>query len=173
MEVFIKTKKDFEDIYNSFAEQMFIICYNKTNDKEVSKEMVQDIFKSIWERKDNLVVKGPVKHYLFRAAKFQVIDYYRNQSKVPNNIELTIEDNYSLSANSTEDELDYSELQYKIEALISEMPDRRQEVFKLSREMDFTNKEIALKLIISTKTVEAHITKALHFLKNNLTEYPV
>ena len=167
----IKKHKQFEDIYNSFAEQMFIICYNKTNDKEVSKEIVQDIFKSIWERKDSLVIKGPVKHYLFRAAKFQVIDYYRNQAKLTKNVELITEDNYCFSTNSTEDELLHNELQLKIDTLISEMPHRRQEVFKLSREKELTNKEIALQLLVSIKTVEAHMTKALQFLKKNLKEY--
>ena len=51
------------------------------------------------------------------------------------------------------------------------MPHRRQEVFKLSREKELTNKEIALQLLVSIKTVEAHMTKALQFLKKNLKEY--
>lgn len=171
MAVFIKIEKEFESIYNLFAERMFIICYNKTNDKEISKEIVQDIFKSLWERKDHLVINGPIKHYLFRAAKLEVIDYFRKCARAPKNIELSLEDTYSLSANTTEDELYHNELQYKIDKLISKMPDRCQEVFKLSRENGLTNKEIAENLLISTKTVEAHITKALHFLRSNLVEY--
>ena len=51
---------------------------------------------------------------------------------------------------------------------INELPDKCKEVFKLSYLHDMKNKEIADVLGVSLRTVEAHMYKALKFLRNRL-----
>ncbi|WP_289489660.1 sigma factor-like helix-turn-helix DNA-binding protein, partial [Parabacteroides goldsteinii] len=50
------------------------------------------------------------------------------------------------------------------------LPEQRKRVFLLSREENLKNKEIALRLNISEKAVEKHITKALSDIRTHLTE---
>jgi RNA polymerase sigma-70 factor (ECF subfamily) len=59
----------------------------------------------------------------------------------------------------------------KIERSIAALPDRRREIFTLSREQGLKYREIAEKLGISIKTVETQMGQALKDLRENLKEY--
>lgn len=174
MSIFLKknnfrTKEGFEAIYNEYADQMLIICYNRIKDKEIAKEIVQEIFKSLWERRSKLIIKGPIKNYLFRATKFEIIDCYRKESRKKIHLNSDLENiPIEYSSYYIDSELEYKELENELKHLISQLPPRCREVYLLSRHENLSNKEISLKLIISVKTVEAHITKALSFLQTNL-----
>ena len=61
------------------------------------------------------------------------------------------------------------ELRKEIHDAINELPDKCKEVFKLSYLHDMKNKEIADTLGISLRTVEAHMYKALKFLRERLS----
>ena len=63
------------------------------------------------------------------------------------------------------------ELEQKIQAAINELPEKCREVFLLSRFENLKYKEIAEKLNISIKTVEAQMSKALQHLRIRLTDY--
>ncbi|MEO9511217.1 MAG: RNA polymerase sigma-70 factor [Flavobacteriaceae bacterium] len=167
-----KTEEGFEHLYNLYAEQMYIICYNKIDNKEVAKGIVQNIFKSLWERRGKLTITGSIEHYLFRAVKLETITYYRKKSVQAKSRKVILEKS-PISDNYTEDILDYEELSSLVNILIEKLPSRCREVFKLKHYEGLSNKEIASTLIISTKTVEAHVTKALGFLKLNLEEYQI
>ena len=69
----------FTEVYNTCWEKVFAICYNHTHDVEVAKELVQEIFKSLWERRENLQINVSLERYLLRAAKLKVSEYSRNK----------------------------------------------------------------------------------------------
>jgi RNA polymerase sigma-70 factor (ECF subfamily) len=67
--------------------------------------------------------------------------------------------------------MDAAELQNLINKLIAILTPRQQEIFKMSRSMHLSNREIAERLSISEKTVENHINGALKFLRKNIQLY--
>jgi RNA polymerase sigma-70 factor (ECF subfamily) len=161
------TREGFERIYRAHAKTMFNIVYNKLGDKETSKEIVQDIFKSLWERRDEIVLASPLQHYLFRAAKLKVLDHFRKKAVRENRL-AEIANEWELAIRDFEAVLRYKDLQGEIECLVARLPPQCRAVYGFSREEGFSNKEIAFHLSISEKTVEAHLAKALRFLKENL-----
>jgi RNA polymerase sigma-70 factor (ECF subfamily) len=54
---------------------------------------------------------------------------------------------------------------------ISELPERRREVFVLSRQHGLTYKEIAAVMDISPKTVDNQMVEALKFLRKRLQSF--
>ena len=60
------------------------------------------------------------------------------------------------------------ELRKEIYDAINELPDKCKEVFKLSYLHDMKNKEIADVLGVSLRTIEAHMYKALKYLRSRL-----
>jgi len=163
----IRTAEGFEQAYNLCAAKMYAVCRGQIHRKEVSEGMVQDIFRSLWERKDSLELKEPLEHYLIRAAKLKVIDYFRKKQRDEKHLACAFQE-YCFSDNCTEDALAFNELHQQIAELVDMMTCHCREVYNLSREEGLSNKEIAEKLGISIKTVEYHMSKALSFLKGRL-----
>ncbi|HKJ43720.1 MAG TPA: sigma-70 family RNA polymerase sigma factor, partial [Sunxiuqinia sp.] len=67
--------------------------------------------------------------------------------------------------------LEFDELKKKVDQAIGALPDDLKTVFKMSRFEEQKYREIAEKLEISEKTVEARMSKALKFLRLELKDY--
>lgn len=164
-------RKTFEAIYDLHWKQLFGICYHHCEEIDSAQEMVQDIFCSLWERRESLRVQGSMEHYLVRAAKNKVIDHFRNKPKslIPLG---EIETNRLGSAESyTENDVLYHSLHQQIGNLVEQLPFQCKQVYQMSREQGLSTEEIALRLSISEKTAKNHLTKALNFLRLHLHEY--
>lgn len=66
------------------------------------------------------------------------------------------------------DELVQKDLQLYIQLVVEHMPAKRREIYRMSREQDLSNEEIAERLGIQKKTVENHLNLALRMLKEAL-----
>jgi len=166
----VKNEKWFKHVYELHWEKLYAICYNNLRETEISKEMVQDIFKSLWERKDELEITTSLEHYLSRAAKLKVFEHIRNKTIRQKHMECALQD-YCDTSNCTEEEVMLHGLSEKVNLLVDRLPCQCRNVYKMSREQCLSNKEIASSLLISERAVEYHITKALSFLRKNLVEY--
>ncbi len=166
----ITNTKDFEHIYNLNWRKVYSVCKYHVQDEDLAQDLVQDIFKSLWERRHKLDFKGEYENYLVRAAKLKVFEYFRNE-EIKRKHRESINMNASFLENTTEEQVSVSELSHKIGALIGSLPPQCNRVFNLSRFKGLSNKEIATALSITEKAVEYHITKALGLLRKNLKEF--
>lgn len=133
----------------------------------MAKEIVQEVFKSIWERRHTLAIQD-IESYLVRSVKMKTFTMIRNQQtqRIHHDI---IEKN--INSYYTEEPLLGKELGEKINTLVEELPKQCRRVFQLSRQEGLTNKQIAHELFISERAVEYHISKALQTLRKELVEY--
>ena len=165
-----RTPEGFEQLYHVHVRDLYMICYQQLKDKLSCQEIVQDVFRSLWERRDTLVLNGPVEHYLKRAVKLKVIDHIRQKQRDTHHLECALAD-FCPSENSTEDTVHLHELEDKLGHLVDRLPCRCRQVYRLSREEGLSIQEIASSMLISENTVKVHLTKALNILKKNLPEY--
>lgn len=162
-------RNTFETIYNLYWEKVYAVCYNNIRETEPSREMVQDIFKSLWERRSELELEN-VNNYLIRSAKFKTFEYIRNKVSQQKHICIKYQD-CSHSSNCTEERVLFNNLKEKVNILVDTLPCQCKRVYKMSREQGLSNKEIASALLITERAVEYHITKALSVLRLNLSNY--
>jgi len=163
-------QQSFEQIYRAHWKSVYAVCLYHSKDDDLAKEFTQDIFKSLWERRKELVIKTSVQHYLIRAAKLKVFDHYRKKS-VSERYESFHTATYTEADKHTEEDISYKDLLQRVEYLLSTLPQQSYKVYTLSQEQGIPNKEIALLLGISEKTVEYHLSKARTLLRKNLIEY--
>ena len=163
----IDLEYQFEAIYEKYWELIYAICLNRTNNMEVAREMTQDIFLSLWERKDTLKIKF-IKNYLIRSAKQRVFEHFRNLEIKKRNLKLVTEET-PVSENATENQVAISLLEQEVHSLVGQLPDDCRKVYKMSREQGLPNKKIAELLKVTERTVENRISRALKHLQNNLS----
>lgn len=157
----------FKLLYDNYWEQLFISAYNLLKKKEICEDILQEIFINIWNNRKNLEIRTSLKGYLHTCVFHKVYDYFRKNKNVFN--EEFFENIDSRVQNSNpESKLIYKELVNQINATVELLPEKCQEVYKLSREKQLSHKEIAQHLNTSTKNVEAHITKALKLIKSSI-----
>lgn len=166
------TEDSFKEIYQLYWRKVYTVCYHSIGDPELVKEMVQDIFKSLWERKNELEITQSVEKYLVRSAKLKVFEHFRNEKSHKQHLQ-HLGSRQVQAQNYTEHEVLAQSLSERLASLIERLPSQCQRVFRMSREQGLTNKEIASHLLISERAVEHHISKALFSLKTNLPEYAV
>ena len=122
------------------------------------EEIVQEVFIKIWENREALDEEQNFAGYLFITMR-NLVFYQLSVIEA-------VEESYDI-----EEELDAANLRTHISALISMLPPRQQEVFRLSRDEELSYREIAERLQISERTVEHHISDALKFLRKNIKLY--
>lgn len=140
-----------------------------------AEDVVQDVFVELWRRKDSVVMGEQILAFLYRSVYTKAINLLKHQA-IENNYSTAMTEIYERKLQFYQPDhaevikrIENKELRQQIFDAINELPDKCKEVFKLSYLHDMKNKEIADVLGISLRTVEAHIYKALKFLRERLS----
>ncbi|WP_316816114.1 RNA polymerase sigma-70 factor [Pedobacter nyackensis] len=156
----------FDEIYTRHWPKLYQSIFNVCRDRETSVDVCQEVFIWLWEHRNAVNVISSIKGYLFAAAKYKFISYIR-KGKVKESVFTKIKelpDSYTIEEN-----LEVKELQHIIGQITDRLPEKCREIFKMSRNEQLSNKEIAVRLGLSEKTVENQITIALRRLRGALS----
>jgi RNA polymerase sigma-70 factor (ECF subfamily) len=155
----------YTEIYNRHWKFLFQAAYRASGSKADSYDVCQAVFLWLWENRTQVRPAVNLKGYLYTAVKYKIANMIRNGKYR----ESLFEDLESVDGRAYEaNELEVKELKNFIAQLIEELPEKCREVFLLSRTEHLTHKQIAEKLGIAEKTVDAHIAKALKKLREPL-----
>lgn len=159
----------FEEIYLRYWRKLYSAAYKRVQSREVSEELVQDIFTSLWINRQTLTIEI-LSSYLYTAIKYKVINHLERELSRRNYAEVQISTQVSMD-NSTEETVLLNELNLALEREIQKLPPKRQQIFKMSRQEHLSIKQVASHLGISEKTAENQLGKALKVLKLNLKHF--
>jgi RNA polymerase sigma-70 factor (ECF subfamily) len=160
----------FETLFRQYYQMLCSYAHKFMGDADTAEEIVQDLFYKLWEKRMELQINTSVKSYLFSAVHNRCLKYiehrqvetkYRNYY-LHHESEIDSEPHESASIN---------ELQGIINQTLDSLPERCGRIFRLNRFEGLKYHEIAEKLSISVKTVEANMGKALKMLRKNLKDY--
>lgn len=158
----------FTEIYKRYWSKIYVVAANRLGNQLEAEEVVQDVFLSLWKRRESLEIQHSLNTYLSTAVKYQVINKQTRQYKKEAQISSHIATVFIDSVDTTQLWFSEKELKQQLDYEINKLPEKCRLIFKMSRESYKTNAVIAKELGISEKTVEANITKALQKLKNTL-----
>jgi RNA polymerase sigma-70 factor (ECF subfamily) len=163
-------KGAFEKLFKRYYQQLFLFALRYVPNDEVAEDLVQEMFFNLWNKRHDLFITTSLQSYLYRSVHNQALNYL-NHEKVKTVYREKIVNGYKEKLQM--EDISYAEidLEQKVTDFIEQLPDRRRTIFKLSRFEGLKNREIAEKLGISIKTVEAQMTEALRFLSKKLKDY--
>jgi len=169
----LKQGKDaaFKHIYDLYWPGLYKFAYNIIRDKATSEEIVQEVFLSLWNARQNLQITHSLQAYLFSAIKFQTLNYMRAAKVRTHYADSFAVFKHVKFDNSNEENINYTDLKKHIEIEIAKLPTKCQEIFRMSRSEHKSIQNISDLLNISHKTVENQLSKALKHLRSSLGEF--
>ncbi|WP_043585849.1 RNA polymerase sigma factor [Geminisphaera colitermitum] len=133
---------------------------------DLADEAATNVFLSLWRRRESILIKTSVRHYLFSAAAKQAANFL--PGVIRRNALLPLEEvapDVLLIPNEAHASQLYEELQAEVDRLITAMPRQRQLIFKMNRLENMQYKEIGRILGISVFTVRNHMAKAIEAIE--------
>lgn len=162
----------FKIIYKKYFNVLCIYSLRFVLKGEVAEDIVQEVFLDCWDKRKTLDATVSLKSYLYTLTRTKSIDFLRKSEN--KNIQFSAMETHLeqllFEALSFEENIDVKEIGRIIEDTVNQLPSRCKEVFLLSREEGLKNREIAVALDISVKSVEKHMTKALKDIRQALEE---
>jgi RNA polymerase sigma-70 factor (ECF subfamily) len=162
-------KGQFEALFRSSYLSLVRYAKKLIKDKDTAEEIVQDLFVRLWQDKEKIRIQSSLNGYLFRSVHNRClhhIEHNRVIAKHAKEMSLNEDDD---SANPS-DLIQYKELHLKITRILDRLPERCGRIFCMNRFEGLKYAEIAEKLSVSVKTVEANMGRALREFRKALAE---
>jgi RNA polymerase sigma-70 factor (family 1) len=159
----------FAELYERYWYRVFALAYRRLKSREIAEELVQDLFATLWLKRHEHIIEH-LEHYLMAAISRRVIGYLRAHQ-----VRTAYADycrwHQTIATEETEQALAAADLTEAFAQALLLLPEQSREVFRLSRLEHFSVQEISLRLNISAKAVEYHITKSLRLLRTHLRDF--
>lgn len=159
-------KKAFDEVYMVFHKKIYHFCLKYGLPQPDAEEITQEVFLRLWLNRSSIDLDKNLSSYLFRISKNIIIDEFKK--KIRTQATQIYQMSLFVPRNNVEEEMDYKDLKHTMAEILTDFPERRREVFELSRLQGLTHKEIAQELGITTKTVENHLNHALNNFRSAL-----
>ncbi|KAF0197771.1 MAG: RNA polymerase sigma-70 factor ECF subfamily [Bacteroidetes bacterium] len=165
-------RDSFEQLFRAEYKGLCYFAQKYVKDRDAAREIVQDSFISLWEKRATIDTGRSVKSYLTAVIHNKCHNYLRDNRKFDTNL-LQVENLFELGSVDETDILVTRELHQSIGEAIAELPEKCREIFLLNRYENLKYQQIADQLGISVKTVEAQMSKALQHMRIRLAGYIV
>jgi len=158
----------FEALFKSYYQPL--VGYGRTivKDADEAEDIVQQVFISVWEKRSELEIHTSLRAMLYKAVYNSSLNRLKH-GEVRRNYSKEIK--LASSVSFTQEDVQYKELQKKINDAIDLLPEQCAKIFKMSRFDQLKYQEIADILSLSVKTVENQMGKALKLLRENMKDY--
>lgn len=172
------SREVYAQLFHKHYKNLVLYAQKFVMDTEVARDLAQDVFIFLWEKRETLHIERSLDAYLFRAVHNSAINYLKRESNKTQYIKKFIlsfneQKRYAHASANAHEQLVFKDLSEKIETVVESLPEQCRNIFKMSRFKGMKNKEIAEIYNISPRTVETQIYRALKVLKENLVPFMV
>ncbi|WP_256004928.1 MULTISPECIES: RNA polymerase sigma factor [Pedobacter] len=157
----------YTEIYNRYYYLMISHAYKKLRDEEQAKDVVQELFTMVWQRRDKDIKAINLGGYLYTSLRNRIIDIFIHSTGKSVSISLT-EAADVMGPDDTDHRIRERQFRDYIEKEIQALPRKMRAIFELSIKDRYTTKEIAQKLDTSEHNVSKQLGNARRILKSKL-----
>ena len=160
----------FRILYNRYWEGLYKKAFHRFGISADAQDAVQEIFISLWRNRQTIQIDETLAPYLFTALRYYIIKQVYRKAKKGICTSLSVE-SLERAELTTEELLQYKELQSIINDEVSLLPERMKQIYRLSRVENLQIADIAGQLSISEQTVKNTLTTVLKRLRKSLSHY--
>ncbi len=161
----------FKQLFSLFSSGLSRFTYSILKNKELSEEVVSDVFFKIWVHRTKISEIENFKAYLFTSARNISLNYLNKEKR---DRAVLLEDvvvPLPINEICPESELISKELKEAIGRAINHLPERCKLIYSLAKIEQLKYKEIALILDISVKTIDHQLTIAVRKIGDEIKRY--
>jgi RNA polymerase sigma-70 factor (ECF subfamily) len=160
-------KKGYDLLFMHYYSSLCSHAVRYVYSREVAEDIVSEVFLAFWKNAVHTHITTSFRSYLFMSVRNKCLTYLKWELK--NEMVEELPDATLVSMHLQPDTLiEFDELYLRIVKIVDGLPPQNQKVFLMSRFSGMSYQEIADKLQISRKAVEAHISRALTELRKAL-----
>ncbi len=162
-------RESFNQVFRRYYSPMVRFCIRYVADSDLASEIVQDLFVKLWSNREKISFNTSFESYMLTSVRNSALTYInKERSHAEANLRVFSEESDNTDPSET---LQSNNLEESYRKILKDMPEKRREVFLASRYDGLKYSEIAEKLGISQKTVEAQMSAAIKQLKDGLKAY--
>lgn len=159
----------FDLLFEKYHKKLFYFAKGYLRSEEDAEDLIQEVFVKIWESRSDIKEHLSFNSFLYTITYNSILKHFRKKGR-----EKKYVDRYAADVlkeiNSTSEEVEYRNVLEKVKKYVDQLPEKRKEIFIMSRFEGYNNTEIAQRLQISKKTVENQIYQALKYLRSHLNK---
>lgn len=164
-------KLAFTTIYNRYWHPLWVFAVKSLRTEEDAKDLVQDVFSTIWEKHTNIRIHTSLKAFLYKTMLHLLIKQVKktkNAQRFYEQLQAHFDQYSDWQQSPTEQHLAETELIARFEEVVAGMPPKMKAAFMASRSEELNYQEIANQMGISRESVRTHIKHALKLLRKQL-----
>jgi RNA polymerase sigma factor (sigma-70 family) len=154
-------KEKFKKEVLPLSEKMFGLSFRLLNDRELSKDCVQEAFVKIWEKKDRLKEIENINAFVLTTIRNISIDKLRH-------IKLVSESAKEIPLQMSESNYEFIEGKHLIRKLIQDLPRQQRLIIELRDIEGFSYEEIAVSLDLEVNNIRVNLSIARKKIKDEL-----
>ncbi len=164
------SEEAFVTVYRIYWKPLFNHAYHRLHDEQDVKELIQDLFSELWQKRCSLEIHTSLSAYLQSALRFKILNLYKRE-KLKERFSSSVYINGDPSSNSVDEAFNYAELNQAYEEALTSLPVKRRKAYHLKYHQGKSYAEIAQFMEISVSTVEKHINMAVKSIRFRLEKY--
>ncbi|RZS97505.1 sigma-70 family RNA polymerase sigma factor [Cecembia calidifontis] len=160
-------EKCYTELYNFFYPKIINTAKKFGIEEEDAREMAQDIFLNVWKNRENLKPELSFNAYLLTVLKSKIYHQAKKEVRKSKYVKYALKQQ-GITVNTTENQIEYEELEIISQAVIDNLPKQQKEIFFMRSIKHVSSGEISEHLGLSKRTVENHFYLASKTIKNEL-----
>lgn len=162
------TDRDFRRLYDESYERLFRTAYYFTHSDDLAREVVLDVLADVWDKRKSMIIPDDWERWSFIVTKNRSLNTLERESR-RQGVGEPQEGDMALNV-SPSDEVEADEAYRIYERTVWSLPERCRMTWQMVREEGLSHAEVAQRMGISEKTVDAQISKALKALREALLQ---
>ena len=160
----------FRQLFDLWYERLFRASFYLLQDDEWAKEVALDVLANVWNGRHTMVIPDDFERYAWTMVRNASLSLWRRERRFSHEA-MADDEQLGALANETDETLERDELFLVYDEALANLPARCREVWQLIKEDGMTYAEVAARLEISPKTVDAQLQKAVKHLRAVVGSY--
>ena len=163
----IGDENSFRMLFDLHRKRVFSCALKITKSNTYAEEILHDVFVDLWERKHTLTEIGSLNSYLYKMAKYKLINLHEHR-KVRQKADVYLEYALEGSSRAADEDLIYRNYKAIFTDAMDLLPVKRRQIFEMRNLQELSHDEIATELNISKSMVKKQCYAATRHIKDYL-----